>query len=439
MVTQPVAVLRRLLSESIGDYRLLSASSNGDACGTTIVDTELANLTEDDDGIQGWIIMASGTSIGEIRRIKASGGYAASTTTLTTNFAFGAQIASTETFELHLYDPADMLIALNRAIQQLFPSRGRRGLWLPIRDETIMVDQLLTNGGFESTIVAGAHPSWTNAGSPTVTAETTAVYQGSQASKIVSGGSAGSHYQSPTINVSLLAGKTMTFAARAWASAASIARVRLDFQTGDSSDIVDGDYHTGDASWRRIYAQGAVPTNATEVRAICEVVANGTAYFDNAHLAGLPVFKYTIPTTILRGPHRITQQYDGDDIDGPYHKIGDNDSPTTERVLRLEGMGSLTLLTTTETSTTEATDEQAELIVAKAAAILFGMEQTRADGDEALKYESLRLKWEAETDRLLQTVGRPPMGAQMPNGVWHLEEDSSGRYVTFNRPRGSMN
>lgn len=138
------SVIRRLLSEFAGDSRLLTTTSAGNAGGTTWVDTELANLTEDDDGVKGWVIPTAGTNDGEIRRVKAVGGYLAASTTGTVNFAFTNQVASGVTYELHFIDPAFKHNAIDRAIETMFPD-----LYVTLRDETLVIDNLLLNQDFE--------------------------------------------------------------------------------------------------------------------------------------------------------------------------------------------------------------------------------------------------------------------------------------------------
>jgi hypothetical protein len=146
MATTSRAALRQRVQELVGTYDSLSASSNGASGGTTIVDTELASFTATDDGIQGWVLITSGSALGETRRILPSGGYTASSTTLTFNFGFSAQIASAVTYEIYPYNPTDYHQAIIQASRQL---TGSEHLYLAIRDETLVVDQQLSNGDFE--------------------------------------------------------------------------------------------------------------------------------------------------------------------------------------------------------------------------------------------------------------------------------------------------
>ena len=423
------AVLRQRLSQAIGDYETLTASSNGAADGTTIVDTELANLTEDDNGIAGWAIMSGGTAIGEERRITS---YTASSTTITVNHAFSAQIDSADAYELHRIRPTDKHLAINRAIESLFPGRdGRRGLYLPLRDETLIVDSQLVNGGFESTVAGGAHPSWTNVGSPTVTGESTIVRHGAQSAKVVASGADGQMTQAPfaqdhrTINMKEITGETATFKAWVYATAASSARIRLDW---DGASFENSDYHTGADQWELLEAEASVPSTATQVKAICEVADGNTGYFDMAWVAVGPIWKYTIPAAMRRGPHYVYMQYNEDQPEGPYYQLPQNGTPLEGRALRLEGMGLLSR-PASETGTTEVDGEGVDLIVARAA--LFLQQMLEARGQD-LPFGGV--DWQEQVDELLARAGSPVMSAEYPTS-WRVEEDSSGRYLHFHSPR----
>ena len=147
MATTTSLVLIQRLSEAIGDYLSLTASSG---TSTTVVDTDLDNLAEDNGGVQGYVKIvtdAGGSGAapeGEIRRIKnGTSGYTASSTTITVNFAFTASPASGDTYELHRFDPVVKRNAINRAIETLYPQ-----LYLPIRDQSVVVNNRLLNSDF---------------------------------------------------------------------------------------------------------------------------------------------------------------------------------------------------------------------------------------------------------------------------------------------------
>ena len=47
--------------------------------------------------------------------------------------------------------------------------------------------------------------------------------------------------------------------------------------------------------------------------------------------------------------------------------------------------------------------------------------------------------WGQEARSLLSEIARPKMGAKRSDNTWHIEEDSSGRYIIFERARYSAN
>ena len=105
MTTTTGKVLRRRLSESIGDYYSLTTSSDGDSAKSTMIDTSLKNLSGggDDDAFEGWYVLISASdaaSDGEDRRIRqySVAGSDGSSPTLTVEQVFtGGQIQSSTT------------------------------------------------------------------------------------------------------------------------------------------------------------------------------------------------------------------------------------------------------------------------------------------------------------------------------------------------------
>ncbi len=221
--------------------------------------------------------------------------YTVSTSTLVVEEAFSSAVDSSVTYELHRYDPTDKHNAINRAIEELYPS-----LHLRVRDETLVVDDLLSNSDFE-TFASSAFTGWTEVGSPTTSAETTLMMHGSQSAKVVAdSGAAGQLTQAPTTNIREVTSKTATFKCWVYATAADTARIRMDW---DGTNFENSDYHSGRDQWELLSVTASVPSDATQVKAICEVAASGTAYFDASWMAVGPVYKYTVPTSIIGGPY----------------------------------------------------------------------------------------------------------------------------------------
>lgn len=411
----------------MGDYESLTTSSAGVAGGTTLIDTDLANLTEDNDGIQGWVFLTSGSASGEIRRIKITSGYTASTTTITVNQAFSAQVATSVTYELHRINPVDKHNALNRAIESVFPD-----LYLPIIDTSLVIDDLLSNSDME-TFASSNFTNWTAVGSPTLSASTSRYIHGTQAASVISqGGTVGQLTQSLTVNTKEITSRTASLKFWVYATASDVARVRLDWDGG--STFTNSEYHDGSDEWQLLDAVGTVPDDATQIKAILEVAAGtNTVFFDRGYLSLTPVYRYSLPSTFRLGPYRVMEQYDIHRPEGPYLEIPPYGVPTSGRVLRMEGADILTR-PTSDTATTEVDGSRVDLIVAAAAEYLHRILKNRLGSPDS---EDLEDFWREEKRRLMIQPGirmRLP-SAEIPYGTWHAEEDSSSRYLVFDVPR----
>jgi hypothetical protein len=223
-----------------------------------------------------------------------------------------------------------------------------------------------------------------------------------------------------------IAGVTAVFKAWAYATAASKVRIIIDFGASESNS----DYHGGDSEWEQLSVSVAVPTDATQIRITLEVAASATGYFDLAWAAVDPVYRYTVPTTIISGPTRILQQHNEALPKGPYYPIPEGSAPTQGRILRLEGKGVLSR-PSTEAGTTEIAEPRLSLFRAYAALKLVELlgEQTASEQITAL--ESRMGRWEKTVARLSGQAG-----IRMPNlpvhsfaGVWSRSEDASGKYI----------
>jgi hypothetical protein len=305
---------------------------------------------------------------------------------------------------------------------------------LPIIDESLVVDDLLANSDFE-TFASGSFTNWTLAGaSATDGTETTIVFHGAQSAKIGSASATAQIYQDVTINVKEITSRTVLFKMWVYATVADVARIRLDW---DGSNFASSPYHTANDQWELLSVEASVPSSATKVRAICEVATGSqTAYFDAGWLAVDSVSRYTLPTTIINGPQRVSEQVNPNDANAPYYPLPPYSRPRTGRRLRLEGMGLLTR-PTTETGTTEVDGARVNLIVAYAAHFLFRMQATKASGSDRDYYNEEAQRWfdEAETLRLSPGIAMRSMSAEKRRGTWHTEEDAAGRYLVFDRRR----
>jgi hypothetical protein len=361
LATTTRAILRQKLSETLGDYEGLglTASSNGST--TTIIDTGLANLPGggDDDAFEDWYIIvteAGHTALGEIRRVS---GYVASTITLTLQFALSAAVDSADTYELHRIDPALKHLALTRALD-----RNGKWFYLAVQDRTLVIDDRLINGRFE-TFSSGAFANWTLAGASAADEkETSFIFQGTSSAKITSASANTTITQGvdfdPTGYQTQYRDK-VKFRVWVYATAASAGRIQIDF----GSETVSSDYHTGTPRWEKLEISQNVPSGATKIDAICNVAAGtNVVYFDAAYLSVNNIMRYELPTTIRNWPTQILMQDDPEDFYGNYYPISPDNPPIGGRVLQVEGVGSLSTFSSasTDATTTEIDQHQAEFI-----------------------------------------------------------------------------
>jgi hypothetical protein len=422
MATTTRLALEQALSENIGDYLALTAT---DGSATTVVDTELDNHTEDNGGIQGWVYIDDTTDDaapeGELRRIlNGTSGYTKSATRITVGFAFTAAVASGDTYLLHRFDPVAKRAAIKRAIETLYPI-----LYLPIRDRSVVVDNRLLNSDFE-TFASNAFTSWTGANHTQAQESTIIRTPGSKSAKIVASGGAGQLHQTPHISLNEMTGKTARAHFWVYATAADAARVRLDW---DGTNFANSDYHSGKDQWELLKVEEAVPDSAIKIKTICEVANSQTGYFARGYQSAGRIWRYTIPSTLIDGPHILEQQNVELEPDGDYSPLR---NAIEGRILQMHGMGRLST-PSTDAGTTEVDGTRADLIVAKAAEILFGGMVKGDPGEETHtpKYWRDVVYGKPREKGLIDQPGVRmwPMGSKRANGFWTPEEDASGRYI----------
>ena len=244
-------------------------------------------------------------------------------------------------------------------------------------------------------------------------------------------GAVGQLTQAPTITINEITNKTVTFKCWVWCAAADTARIRLDW---DGSDITSSEYHKGQNEWELLDVAASVPTTATQVKAVIEVAASGTAYFDASWLVAGRIQKYTIPSSVLTGPHYVTESGSEKDIDPYYFPI--IGVPTAGRRLRIEGMGLLSR-PSSDTSTTEVSAPQSNIIAAYAGMYFFRTQAASNAVDESSRFTDLAAGFSRDAVRMVHQPGlrMPRLGAHKHRDIWHTETDADGRYVVFDRVR----
>ena len=426
-----VLLLERL-SQSFNDWWSQASTAVGST--TTTVDSKLAQLSADDDFCLNWYIRKVATD--EVRRI--TGGYLASTNTIT-HAAFPAAVGNAATYELHRIDPTLKHNALLRASVLCFPNGARHGLYIPLRDEPLVGDNLVSNFDFE-TFAGGAFTGWDSVGSPTLTQNTSYFVHGSNAANIAGAASTGISQNLLTVangfaRIDQAAGRPLHI--RGWLRATDASNIRLRV-TFDGSTYTNGSYHSGDDDWEGPTVHTidvSIPTNATQMTVSIEKSTGVAAQADMVIAWINPVHRYTIPSSILRGPFQVLQQAYMDRPNGPYVPIAAYATPTPGRLLRLTGMGLLSQ-PTTDAGTVEIDTNQAEYFLAQASQWLYRALVQGGSQQERDYMKQLRQEWQQDI-ALMERNGTtmPNMAAERPMGVWRVEEEAGIRNLIFAQGR----
>ena len=424
MATTAQSRLREMLVRATGLYISDTTSGSGAGDGTTVVDTSIVRydttlLTDK------WLLLTSGSASGESRRIAS-----VSTSTITMVSAFSAQVAGSVTYEIMSYPPEIYHDAIRQATRTVYPL-----LYLPLRDETLAVDNLLSNFDFE-TFSGGAFTGWSSIGSPTLAAQTNRVMHGDQSASMAATGATEGLEQNilASSDFSSAVGKTLHVRAWLYATVADAFRMRVTF---DGSTYSNGPYHGGDDEWEgpnlhRIDA--TIEANATEMTISFEATSGNTGYADLVVAWIDPVTRYTIPTTFISGPHRVSQQVDQLEPDGAYAPLGPGNFPMPGRLLRLEGMGRLSV-PSADTGTTEVDENRAEMIIAQAG-VYFYRTLGGYDPGSRDRHDQEVNRWQLDVERLKRQPGiaMAPMSSHSHAG-FSFSGDSGNRYLVLDRRR----
>ena len=442
MATSTGLELLQKLSESMFDWEPRTTTADGNSAKTTIVDQGLRNLDGggDVDAFENWYVRIADSTAAtdqEVRRVKSYSpeGVDGDSPTLQVEQPFtGGQINSGEAYELHRYNPTLKRTTINRAIRELYST-----LYLPIRDESIVIDNLLSNQGFEDwNSGLDTADNWANVNSPTVSRESggSNVFHGTYSAKVVGpSGSVGQLTQAPDVNINEVTGLTATFKARVKTNEANQARLKLDW---DGSDIDAGSYHSGDNHFELLSVSATIPTSATQVKAICEVTADDTAYFDRAYLLITPIYQYRLPSSLTSLPHYVEMQFNEDDVIGNFFPFKENSTPIAGRLLRVSGMGVLSQ-PSSDTATIEVGEPQTDLIAAYAKMLFWRQMSSPARSAQHERQGYLDASQDAREEVADLAAKRgmktPRMGAGQREGTWHTEQDSTGQLLVFDRIR----
>ena len=428
-----MAVTLNRCLEMLGRATGLFVSDSSDSGGstTTLVDTSIYRY-DINTLTNKWLYIVSATNTtinGSSRRIS---GIHASNGTITVIGAMAASTSSGDTYYIVNFDPQKMTDAIQQATRTLYPH-----LYLPTRDETIVVDNLLANWDFENWDSTGSNSavatSWANIGTPSTNDESSRVAHGSYSMSVAATGATEGIEQNifTSVNINEVASKTLHARAWVWASVADAARIRVTY---DGSNYDSSDYHTGDSEWEGpslIYVDSAIDADMTELTVSCEVTSGNTAYFDSVVAWIDNVSEYDLPSTVVRGPHKVYMQDQVQEPNGHYTPLA---RPVSGRILRIEHMGRLTA--PTSSASVELDESRAELLVAQAAVHMF---QTLSNTDSGNKTEHLTNAslWQERTANMLNQPGMRMVSMSAHERLgWNIDESGETRKLRIGSNNG---
>ena len=411
----------------------VSGTSSGSGSTTTLVDAVDIYRYDINTLKNKWLYMRTGSAANEARRISS---IHASNGTVTVDAAFGGSTGSSSTYYITAHDPDIMRDSLQQAARTLYPH-----IYLPTQDETIVVDNLISNWDFETwsatTASAGSGnavaTSWSSVGTPSKDDTTAFVTHGSYSIKIAATGATEGVEQNiisvAGVNINETESKILHVRGWVWCDVADAARLRVTY---DGSTFDNSNYHSGSAEWEGpalMYIDSAIDFTASsteEMTISCEVTNGNTAYFDGVVAWIDNVHTYDLPSTVIRGPHKVSIQANQSEPNGDYVPLS---TPHPGRILRIEHMGTLTVPTTS--ASIELDESRGELLIAQAAAHMFHTLSMTDSGNSAVHMQNAGI-WQNRTDRLLAQPGMGMKGMSAhERKSWRVVESGETRKLAL--------
>ncbi len=288
-MTTTLTTLRQEVSKLIGDYK---ASTITTSHATDPRDSTLAEYPN--DAFNDWyMIPTAGTYAGVVRKISD---FVQTNGVITVYSTFGGA-TGTVAYELHKFNPEDIRLKINQAVQELYP-----GLWVPLIDEWSLITNNILPNALPATWTSSSTPDkWTVTGLTASQATTASLLRvGTSGLKMISTGSAQTVMCTNSENkyLSDLAGKSITLKAWVYSTDASKVALRL-YDTAESLSS----YHAGDSKWHLLTLSETLakdPTNVSLAFGYYIASTTITAYAQQARITGINVQRYLLPTAFKK-------------------------------------------------------------------------------------------------------------------------------------------
>ncbi len=421
-MTTTLLELEALLAQQIGDWREFDTSTNISTGSTAkVIATTLANYDQGQGDYYNdwWVYITEGNNSGKQRNVKD---YLSTSNTLKLRGVALASESSAVTVRLHRFNRGNYIKAINRAMEQLYPS-------LHIKKDTLQLvtGNILPDASFDWWTSASASKFYTSSAATLAKTAWSATndefirgQMGSTSMKVTDSG-AGNGYAVLSSDVYPrlldLMGKSVDFFC--WAYPATTANdgilVIYTKQADGTAQTLTSTTANPKDEFSLLGMEGQTLSNdLVEVQIRFKVTTAGAVvYFDDAYLCGMSLYEYLLPEDFQDG--HVSQAYiqnegysdqtfydihprhwskEGFNIlnDGTYKYIKLDNGWTTGRRIRLIGYSPLETLSA-DTDTISLDGEKLNLIIAQAAYNLYEMERGVVSSEDKGRYETELNYW----------------------------------------------
>lgn len=417
-MTTTLSSLEQLLSEAIGDYLSFDTSSNITTGSTgKIVATTLANYdgNANDYFNDWWAYITEGNNSGKNKRVFD---YLTTANTLKVRGGALAAESSAVTVSLHKFDRRNKIKALNRAIEQLYPS-----LYKKLDNLTLITGNIMPDASFEWWTSASAHKFLSTSNATLAKTTTAGLYRGNRGQtsmKVTAGAANGYAYISSNTYPRLLdlMDNTVDFYCWAYPSVANDAAIVIyTIQADGTAQTLTSTTTCPATKWTKLELEDQdINDDIVEIQIRFKVVTNAAnCYFDDCIVCGKYLREYLLPEDFQDGHvsqvHIQTEGYSDEpaydinprewekaefDIihDGTYKYIQLKDYYEIYNRMRLIGYTPLETLTA-DTDTISLDGEKLNLIIAQAAYNLYQMERGTVAAEVKSRYNEEMAYWAA--------------------------------------------
>lgn len=424
MATTTLTSLLQLLGEGIGDYLTFDTTTNI-TTNKLVVSTTLQQYDGGQDGyFDDWWVYIDGTNNSGVHRKTGSTTYATATGTL---YVYGANLASESgnvTCYLHRFNRDNKKLAINRAIEQLSGVLFKR-----LEGRTLVTGNVLPDNSFEMWTSASLSSFYSTDNATLARTTTAGLIRGligTTSMKVTADSANGYAVLNSDDYPRLLdlMGKNIDFKCWAYPEVADDASIVIYTKQADGTEQTltsTTSCPAGEFTLLELEDQ-QLNDDLAQIEIRFKVATNTKyTYFDSARVIGDSLFEYLLLSDFDTGEvSQVYVQASGysDDIcddlnprywdrqefttihDGTYLYLRLRNIPTNNKQIRIIGTTPLGSLSA-DTDTISISGAKLNLIVAKAAAILYRLEQGPVSSEDKGRYFTEINIWESEYRKLV--------------------------------------